>query len=186
VSRALGNSPPPVTWRDYQDYVSHARHEYLAAVQAARQRREATAGPAFEEFAAAERAAWFAYHETGHRAWLAYQETQRTQPPEPFPAPRDVSPYPMSDESALSVGLPLRHEPDVQAVWAALEARYGLNCPECGIPWRQPSPACPHLIHDVHPPQPSFTPVPEGMSVREFDDRWQPRRASDSNPESER
>lgn len=138
VSRALGNSLPPVTWQTYQDYVSHARHEYLAAVQIARQRREAATGPAFEEFAAAERAAWFDYHEASRRAWLAYQENQRTQPPEPFPTPRDVHPYPMSDESALSVGLPLRGYETCPCCSNGLARSDNCSCREpCGVQWCQ-------------------------------------------------
>lgn len=164
VSRALGTGLPPVTWRDYQDIVSHARHEYLAKVQAARVRREQISGPVFEEFAATERAAWLDYHQAGRAAWLAYQDSQRTLDAASFPMPADVHPYPVERYGgAMEARMP-RHTEEALRAWAAVEAAHGLNCPECGIPWRQPSPGCPRAVNDLHPLSPQFTPAPETES----------------------
>jgi hypothetical protein len=157
VERTFGTGKPPVTWRDYQDIVSHARHQYLAAVQRARELREQVTGPAFEAFAASERHAWFEYHETGHRAWLAYQEFQRATLQEPAPLATDPISALIDWAEAARPGTP---SPLPRRVPPA----------EAGTPW----PASPY-----DHPQPVFNPHPGNHGLSEFDQRQETYLAAD-------
>jgi hypothetical protein len=146
----------------YLAVTRHAHREYLTGPF-----------PDRDAYMTVERDAWVTYYAAGRDAWKTYGTAMdATAEPKPAPRPesnpyppaglsvgssahwptmRDVSPTAVRDESALSAdGIP-RPGPDLLSVYAALEARYGLNCLECSFPWRQPSPACPRLVNDVHP-----------------------------------
>lgn len=180
-------------WITYREQEQAARDMYLLVT--ARAHHEYLTGPWPDRgaYEVVERQAWNTYYAAGRGAWGRYQAALETtaapgvgpapdategtrawaakmgyRHPRPAPA---AHPYPMSDESALSAGLLLRHEPDALVAWDVLERRYGPNCPECGIPWRQPSPLCPRAVNDVHPRQPAFTPHPGNGQPGE-PDQW--------------
>ena len=35
--------------------------------------------------------------------------------------------------------------------WDSRNKLRDLDCPECGIPWAQPSPDCPRIVYNLHP-----------------------------------
>lgn len=160
-------------WQQYQDREHWARNMYLLVVQGAHRQYLTGPYPDRSAYETVERDAWITYYAVCRDAWKTYATALETTPPpppapepqshpyppaihesisgNPWPTQRDVSPYPESDESELLVGSPFGGGTDINMVRANLEARYGPNCRECGIPWRQPSPACPHREYDVHP-----------------------------------
>lgn len=164
VARTFGTGQPPVTWRDYQDIISHARHEYLASVQRARQLREEAIGPAFETFAASERHAWYEYHEVGRRAWLAYQEYQRATLQEPEPPA--AGPIEALIDWAEAARPGTSHPYRVKCEYA-VGCQFNSGCISvCAYTANQPAQIRDHPIDAVRPvPQePFFTPRPESES----------------------
>jgi len=194
-------------WQTYLDRQRTARDGYLLLVERAHKEYLTGPFPDRSAYEVVERAAWVTYYAAGRGAWHAYRadmdtagEARPTPPPEshpyppayagndhsnPWPTARDVSPYPVSSYLASGAAVRVNHDPDVQSAWIALETQYGLNCPECGIPWRQPSPACSRMVHDVHPRQPAFTPRPEGAPLDYPPAHREWVQAPDPNPESE-
>lgn len=47
----------------------------------------------------------------------------------------------------------------------AARAQYGDLCPECGVPWDQPSPDCPHETWNLHPLPAQEGPADEHAAV---------------------
>lgn len=176
--------PRPSARQQYLDRERAARDMYLAVVEHAHNEYLTGPYPDRPAYEVVERQAWATYYAAARDAWRDYQPVHEHLAPPPAQPPPASHPYPMSDESALSVGLPLRHEPDVRAAWDVLEKRDGLNCLECGIPWRQPSPLCPRLVYDVHPRQPAFTPHPGNGQPIEADQWPGNYLAAPPNPES--
>lgn len=125
----------PTAWHTYLTATRAARDHYLNVTHQAHLMLLTGPFPDRDGYQRVEHQAWDAYYTAARTAWQRY--TNELNPGEDPPA--------------------AQHSPDLEATWAALEAEHGLNCPECGIPWRSPSPGCPHRVNNVHPQGPTFT-----------------------------
>ena len=94
-------------WQRYLDTEHAARDGYLAIVARAHQEYLTGPFPDRESYNAVERTAWTNYYQAGRAAWQAYRNEMNTPPTPPAPAAPPPNPYPISDESYLSMAYPL-------------------------------------------------------------------------------